>query len=294
MTMADTSRGPAGRGRTLSALIHAFNTNKTSWIGLVLFLIVVILAILAPWISPHDPIEQDIFSKLQGPSSTFWFGTDYYGRDILSRLLHGARYSLIIGIAATFVAMVVGSIIGIVAGYYGGRFDTITIQVMDILLAFPSLILGLIIVAMLGPSLTNIIIAIALTSVPSFARIARAPTIAVKEREFVEAGRSLGYSDARLMFVHILPNIAAEILVMFSLWTASSIRTEASLAFIGLGLKPPTPTWGGMIREGFENILDSYWLALMPGLAILVVVFALNLLGDGLRDAIDPKLKGEQ
>ena len=147
---------------------------------------------------------------------------------------------------------------------------------------------------MLGPSLTNIIIAIALTSIPSFARIARAPTIAVKEREFIEAGRSLGYSDARLMSVHILPNITAEILVMFSLWTASSIRTEASLAFIGLGLKPPIPTWGGMIRDGFENILDSYWLALTPGVAILIIVFALNLLGDGLRDAIDPKLKGEQ
>lgn len=280
--------------RTLSATLRAFNANKTSWVGLGLFAIIVVLAILAPWISPHDPVEQDIFSKLQGPSATYWFGTDYYGRDILSRLLHGARYSLIIGIAATFFAMVVGSFIGIIAGYYGGRFDTLVMQVMDILLAFPSLILGLIIVAMLGPSLTNIIVAIALTSIPSFARIARAPTIAVKEREFVEAGRALGYSDARIMFVHILPNIAAEILVMFSLWTASSIRTEASLAFIGLGLKPPTPTWGGMIREGFENILESYWLALMPGLAILVVVFALNLLGDGLRDAIDPKLKGEQ
>ncbi len=289
---------PGGRStgfaRILSATLRAFNANKTSWVGLALFGVVLALAVLAPWIAPHDPIEQDIFSKLQGPSATYWFGTDYYGRDILSRLLHGARYSLIIGIAATFFAMVVGSVIGILAGFYGGRFDTLTMQVMDILLAFPSLILGLIIVAMLGPSLTNIIIAIALTSIPSFARIARAPTIAVKEREFVEAGRSLGYSDARLMFVHILPNIAAEILVMFSLWTASSIRTEASLAFIGLGLKPPTPTWGGMIRDGFENILESYWLALMPGLAILVVVFALNLLGDGLRDAIDPKLKGEQ
>jgi peptide/nickel transport system permease protein len=190
--------------------------------------------------------------------------------------------------------MVVGSVIGILAGYFGGRFDLLVMQTMDILLAFPSLILGLIIVAMLGPSLGNIIIAIALTTIPSFARIARAPTISVKEREFVEAGRALGYSDARLMFGHILPNILPEILVMFSLWTASAIRIEASLAFIGLGLKPPTPTWGGMIREGFENILDSYWLVLMPGLAILVVVFALNLLGDGLRDAIDPKLKDEQ
>jgi peptide/nickel transport system permease protein len=290
---AATPAASSGFRRLASATLRAFNTNKTSWVGLGLFG-VVLMAVFAPLIAPHDPIEQDIFSKLQSPSATYWLGTDYFGRDIFSRLLYGARYSLIIGIVATFFAMLLGSLIGILAGYHGGRFDLLIMQVMDILLAFPSLILGLIVVAMLGPSLTNIIIAIALTSVPSFARIARAPTIAVKEREFVEAGRALGYSDARLMFGHILPNITAEILVMFSLWTASAIRTEASLAFIGLGLKPPTPTWGGMIREGFENILDSYWLALMPGIAILIVVFALNLLGDGLRDAIDPKLKGEQ
>jgi peptide/nickel transport system permease protein len=282
------------RRSALRAIVRAFNTNKTSWVGLGLFMFVALMAMLAPWISPHDPIEQDILSKLQGPSSTYWFGTDYFGRDILSRILHGAQYSLFIGLTATIFAMVVGSFIGILAGYFGGRFDLLVMQTMDILLAFPSLILGLIIVAMLGPSLGNIIIAIALTTIPSFARVARAPTISVKEREFVEAGRALGYSDARLMFGHILPNILPEILVMFSLWTASAIRIEASLAFIGLGLKPPTPTWGGMIREGFENILDSYWLVLMPGLAILIVVFALNLLGDGLRDAIDPKLKDEQ
>lgn len=284
----------AARPGSLRALVRAFNTNKTSWVGLGLFVLVALMAILAPWLAPHDPIEQDILAKLQGPSSTYWLGTDYFGRDILSRILHGARYSLFIGLSATVFAMIVGSVIGILAGYYGGRFDLLVMQTMDILLAFPSLILGLIIVAMLGPSLGNIIIAIALTTIPSFARIARAPTISVKEREFVEAGRSLGYSDARLMFGHILPNILPEVLVMFSLWTASAIRIEASLSFIGLGLKPPTPTWGGMIREGFENILDSYWLALMPGLAILLIVFALNLLGDGLRDAIDPKLKGEQ
>jgi peptide/nickel transport system permease protein len=163
-----------------------------------------------------------------------------------------------------------------------------------VLLAFPSLILGLIVVAMLGPTVENLIIAIALTAIPPFARIARAPTISVKEREFVEAGRALGYSDARLMFGHILPNIAPEVLVMGSLWLATAIRVEASLAFIGLGVAPPTATWGGMIREGFENILDSFWLALFPSIAILLVVFALNLLGDGLRDAIDPRLKGEQ
>ncbi|MBR0680414.1 ABC transporter permease [Roseomonas eburnea] len=282
------------RNAAIAATIRAFNANKTSWFGLGVFILVVALAILAPWIAPNDPIEQDIFSKLQGPSSTYPLGTDYFGRCILSRLLYGARYSLLIGVVSTLAAMLIGSTIGILAGWHGGRFDVIVMQAMDVMLAFPALILGLIIVAVLGPTLTNIIVAIAFTSIPAFARIARAPTISVKEREYVEACRALGFSDARIMFLHILPNIFAEILVMSSLWLASAIRTEASLAFIGLGLKPPTPTWGGMIREGFENILDSYWLALAPGTAILVVVFALNLLGDGLRDAVDPKLKGEQ
>ncbi|MCA3594833.1 MAG: ABC transporter permease [Methylobacterium sp.] len=290
----DAPAASPGRYRWLTTTIRAFNANKTSWLGLAVFLIVLLLAILAPWISPHDPVEQDVFSKLKAPFDTYYLGTDYFGRDILSRLLYGARISLVIGIASTAIALVIGSAIGIIAGWYGGRLDIIVMQMMDMLLAFPSLILGLILVAMLGPSVTNIVIAIAITSIPSFARIARAPTIAIKEREFIDAGRSLGFSDARLMLRHVLPNIFPEILVMGSLWLASAIRTEASLAFVGLGVKPPIPTWGGMIREGFENILDSYWLVLAPSIAILLVVFALNILGDGLRDAIDPKLKGER
>ena len=276
-----------------SQTLNAFNTNKTSWIGLAVFLIVVVVAILAPMLAPFDPTDQNILEKLRPPSAEHWFGTDSFGRDTLSRVLYGARISLIIGIASTIAAMVIGTAIGLLAGWHGGRLDTVTMQAMDVLLAFPSLILGLILVAMLGPSMLNIIIAIALTSIPPFARIASAPTIAIKEREFVMAGRALGYGDARLLGVHILPNILPEILVMGSLWLANAIRTEASLAFVGLGVKPPTATWGGMIREGFENILDSYTLALVPSIAILVVIFALNLLGDGLRDAIDPKLKGE-
>jgi peptide/nickel transport system permease protein len=275
------------------ATFAAFNANKTSWVGLVIFLLVALAAIAAPLLSPHDPVEQNILYKLKPPTAEYLLGTDAFGRDILSRLLYGARISLVIGFVSTIAAMLIGSLIGILAGWYGGRFDILVMQTMDMLLAFPSLILGLLIVAMLGPSMTNIILAIALTSVPAFARIARAPTISVKEREYIDACRALGYSDARIMGGHILPNIFPEILVMGSLWLANAIRTEASLAFIGLGVKPPTPTWGGMIREGFENILDSAWLAVAPGLAILVVVFALNLLGDGLRDAIDPKLKGE-
>lgn len=296
MSLSVHEAGPAtiSRWRWLQTTISAFNANKTSWLGLVIFVLVVLLALFAPWIAPHDPIEQNVMSKLKAPFDNYYLGTDYYGRDILSRLLYGARISLVIGIASTVIALVLGSLIGILAGWRGGRFDIIVMQTMDMLLAFPSLILGLILVAMLGPSTTNIIIAIALTSIPSFARIARAPTIAVKEREFIDAGRSLGFSDLRLMAGHVLPNIFPEILVMGSLWLANAIRTEASLAFIGLGVKPPTATWGGMIRDGFENILDSYWLVLSPSIAILVVVFGLNILGDGLRDAIDPKLKGER
>lgn len=301
MTMQSTPHTPsklayfkASIGSALSSMIRAFNTNKASWIGLGLFLFVVILALLAPWISPHDPLEQNILNRLEGPSAEFWLGTDSFGRDILSRILWGARISLTIALVSIGAAMVVGTIIGMLAGYIGGRFDVIVMQAMDVLLAFPGLILGLIVVAMLGPSITNLAVAISITAIPPFARIARAPTIAVKDREFIDAGRALGFSDRRLLFGHVLPNIAPEVLVMGSLWLATAIRVEASLAFIGLGVSPPTPTWGGMIREGFERILDSYWLALCPSIAILIVVLGLNLLGDGLRDAVDPRLKGEE
>ena len=284
---------PSPARQMTGALLKAFNANKTSWVGLVIFLIVAFMAIFAPLVAGQDPLEQDILVRLKPPSDLHLLGTDYFGRDIYSRIVYGARLSLIIGLTSTALAMLIGSAIGMIAGWYGGRIDTLVMQVMDILLAFPSLILGLIIVAMLGPSILNIVIAIALTSIPPFARIARAPTIALKEREFIDACRALGYSDARILIVHILPNILPEILVMGSLWLANAIRTEASLAFIGLGVKPPAPTWGSMIREGFENILDSPWLVIAPGGAILIVIFALNLLGDGLRDAIDPKLKDE-
>jgi len=274
------------------SLVRAFRANLLSLIGLVLFLAVLLVAAAAPLLTAYDPFVQDVTHKLASPSAAHLFGTDEYGRDIWARMIYGARLSLLIGLASTVVAIVVGSLIGIVAGWYGGRLDAFAMQVMDVLLAFPSLILGMIVVAMLGPSLANIILAIALTSVPAFARIARAPTIALKGRDFIEACRSLGLSTPRILVRHVLPNIFAEILVMGSLWLANAIRTEASLAFIGLGLRPPTPTWGGMIREGFDNILDSPWLVVVPGTAVLIVIFSINLIGDGLRDAVDPKLKG--
>jgi peptide/nickel transport system permease protein len=280
-------------GLAFGSLGHAFRTNKTTWVGALIFLLIVLAAIFAPLLAPYDPLEQDFIAQLEGPSALHWLGTDYFGRDILSRLLYGARLSLIIGIVSILLAMVIGSFIGLLAGYFGGKFDVVVMQAMDILLAFPSLILGLILVAMLGPTVTNLIIAIAVTAIPPFARIARAPTISLRDREFVQAGRALGFSDRRIMFRHLLPNILPDILVMTSLWMATAVRVEASLAFIGLGVRPPTPTWGGMVREGFENILDNYALALFPSLAVLLLVFSLNLVGDGLRDAIDPKLKDE-
>ena len=243
--------------------------NPTTAIGALLCFLIAAAAILAPWIAPYDPAEQDIINRLVGPSAEFPLGTDAFGRDVLSRLLWGARISLVVSLGAIAAAGV------------------------DVLLSFPSLILGLIVVALLGPDLQNLVFAIALTAVAPFARIARAPTLALKERAFVEGGRALGFSHIRILFRHILPNILPEVLVMTSLWLATAVRVEASLSFIGLGVKPPTPTWGGMTRDGFENILDAPWLAVAPGVAILLLVLGLNMVGDGLRDATDPKLRAE-
>jgi peptide/nickel transport system permease protein len=196
---------------------------------------------------------------------------------------------LFVGAVSTAISMLLGGSIGILSGYVGGRFDQGVMAVMDVLLSFPQLIMGLIIVALLGANLTDLILAIAITAVPPFARVARGPTLSLKERDFVEAGRALGFSNLRIMLVHILPNVLDDLIVMGSLWLATAIRTEASLSFIGLGLPPPTATWGSIIREGFENLLDAPWLAVFPSLAVLIVMLALNMIGDGLRDATDPK-----
>jgi peptide/nickel transport system permease protein len=283
---------PTAAGRP-GGLWLAFSRNRLSWLGLVLLAAIVLVAIFAPLLAPYDPLEQNIVARLEPPSAEYLLGTDSYGRDVLSRLIYGARISLAVGFVAILIAMTIGSIIGIIAGYIGGLFDQVVMGLLDVMLSFPTLLLGLMIAAMLGASLENLIIAIAITEIAPFARIARAPTISLKQRDFIEAGRALGFGPIRIMGVHILPNMISDVVVMGSLWMASAIRTEASLSFIGLGVPPPTPTWGGMIREGFENILDAWWLAVFPSLAILVTVLALNLLGDALRDAIDPKLRAE-
>lgn len=276
-----------------NALWLALRKNRLSWVGLGLLLLLVFAAVFAPWLAPHDPLQQNIAYRLEPPSAEFWLGTDSYGRDVLSRLIYGTRVSLLVGFVAILIAMAIGSSLGVLAGYIGGLFDRLVMGLVDVLLSFPTLVLGLMIAAMLGASLENLIIAIAITEIAPFVRVARAPTIALKQRDFIEAGRALGYGPLRLMGIHILPNMISDVVVLGSLWMASAIRTEASLSFIGLGVPPPTATWGSMIREGFENILDAWWLTVFPSLAILLTVLALNLLGDALRDAIDPKLRSE-
>ncbi len=276
-----------------NALWLALRKNRLSWVGLGLLLLLVFTAVFAPWLAPHDPLQQNIAYRLEPPSAEFWLGTDSYGRDVLSRLIYGTRVSLLVGFVAILIAMTIGSSLGVLAGYIGGLFDRLVMGLVDVLLSFPTLVLGLMIAAMLGASLENLIIAIAITEIAPFVRVARAPTIALKQRDFIEAGRALGYGPLRLMGVHIVPNMISDVVVLGSLWMASAIRTEASLSFIGLGVPPPTATWGSMIREGFENILDAWWLTVFPSLAILLTVLALNLLGDALRDAIDPKLRSE-
>lgn len=258
-------------------------------IGVATMLVVVALALLAPWIAPYDPNEQDPVAALMGPSAEHWFGTDFFGRDVLSRVIWGARISLSVGFVATAIGVVVGTVIGVVAGYYGGWIDRLITAATDVMLSFPQLIMGLMLVAVLGPSLGNLILAIAVTAVPAFIRIARGSTLAMRQRDFVDACRALGYSDIRIMFGHILPNILDEVVVLASLWLATAIRTESTLAFIGLGVPPPTATWGSIVREGFDNLLDAPWLSIFPSLAILAVMIGLNLIGDGLRDATDPR-----
>ncbi len=258
-------------------------------VGATLCAIVAAIALGAPFIAPFDPNKQNLMLALMPPSADNLLGTDQYGRDVLSRIVWGAQISVQVAVLSTLLAMVVGGVIGLISGYYGGWIDSAVMRVMDALLAFPTLIFGLIVVALIGSELHHLIIAIALTSVAPFARIARAPVLSLKEQAFIEAGRALGFSDARLIFRHLLPNIVSQMLIMSSLWMASAVRTEASLAFVGLGVPPPTATWGGMMRDGFTNILEAPWLTIWPGLMILLFIMGLSILGDSLGDRIDTR-----
>jgi peptide/nickel transport system permease protein len=273
-------------------LIKTFKSNKTSVVGLFMAFAVVVIALLSPWISPYDPIAQDMNIQHDPPSWAHPFGTDSYGRDQLSRILWGSRVSLVVGILSVLFAMAIGIPLGMVGGYKGGRVDSLVLRFIDIFMSFPIVILGLLILAIMGPGLIKIVIAIGVALIPRIARLARGSTLSVKGKEYIEAARAVGQGDGKIMFIHVLPNIFGEILVMGTLWVATAIIVEASLSFIGLGVRPPTPSWGAMIRDGLDQLTNAPWLSIFPGLAIFTSVFAFNLIADGLRDISDPKLRG--
>lgn len=297
----DRAAAPVGAGAMRRAMLsefwYYFSQNKGAVIGLVVFSAIVLLAVFAPLIAPHSPSLQNRDALLfppvwmDGGKWTYPLGTDALGRDIFSRLIFGARFSLFIGAVVVTLSVSVGVIVGLIAGFFRGWVDTAIMRVMDVILAFPSLLLALVLVAILGPGLTNAMIAIALILQPHFVRLTRASVMAEREREYVISARVAGAGKLRLMFVTILPNCLAPLIVQATLAFSNAILDAAALGFLGVGAQPPTPEWGTMLAEAREFILRAPWVVTFPGLAILVTVLAINLMGDGLRDALDPKLK---
>ncbi len=251
--------------------------------------LLVLTAVLAPVLAPHDPLEQNLYARLQPPSLDHPLGTDDFGRDILSRIIYGSRISLRIGGASIGAALVVGTLLGLWAGYWGGWADTLIMRFMDLLLAFPSILLAISIVAVAGPGIDNAIMAVSVVLIPQFARLVRSSVLTVRETAYVEAARALGASQMRIVLVGVLPNCMAPIIVQTTLGLGTAILDAAGLSFLGLGAQPPLPEWGAMLAGGRELLLDAPWVMTFPGLAIFVVVLAINLFGDGLRDALDPK-----
>ncbi|MHB8139616.1 MAG: oligopeptide ABC transporter permease [Smithellaceae bacterium] len=268
-----------------------FYKNKLALTGCGIVILLFVVSLLAPWIAPYDPGAIDLKNVLAPPSGDHWFGTDQLGRDVLSRMIWGARISLKVGFVATGLAILIGMILGAVAGYYGGWIDATIMRFVDIMLCFPTFFLILAVIAFLEPSIWNIMIVIGLTGWMGVTRLVRADFISLRERDFVRAARAIGANDARIIFMHILPNALASILVAATLGIAGAILTESALSFLGIGVQPPTPSWGNILTAGKDNIDIAWWLSLYPGLAILVTVVGYNLLGEGIRDASDPRLK---
>jgi peptide/nickel transport system permease protein len=288
MAMEATPIQASGEGRRLW---RTFLRNRAAVFGLVLAVLVTILSVAAPLFTSYDPLIQDARSRLQAPSQMHLLGRDPFGRDVFARVLYAGRISLLVGVCSVLLGGVIGSTLGLVAGYTGGRIENVIMRFVDILMAFPSLLLGLMVLAVLGNGLFKMILAIGIMLSPAFARVMHGSALSLKKREFVEGARSVGAGPIRIVALHILPNVMGEVVVLGSLWTASAIRTEANLSFIGLGVSPPTPTWGNMIRDGTPHLLNAPWLSIFPGVAILVAVLGFNLLGDGLRDVLDPHLR---
>lgn len=261
-------------------------------LGAVVTILIILISIFAPWIATHDPLVQDPAIRLEGATSTHRLGTDDFGRDVLSRIIYGSRVSLVIGLTSVLFGMVAGTIAGMIAGYYRGKIETLIMRSIDVMMCFPDLILAIAITALLGANLVNLIITLGLVMMPRFARLAHGQVISLTESEYVLAARAVGLHVPRILGRHIFPNIFGELFVAGTLWVGVAIRLEANLAFVGLGVAPPTPTWGNMIREGVDVMINAPWISIYSGLAILVTILAFNMLGDGLRDIADPRLRG--
>ncbi len=272
-------------------LWRRFSRNKGAVFGLFVLLAIVTASIFADSLAPYDPIAQDFMVLMEPPSTRHWLGTDSLGRDILSRIIYGSRIAMIVGILAVLSAMVVGVTLGLIAGYYGGLIDSIIMRIMDGLFAFPILILAIALMAIMGLGLVNIIVAVAVGLIAPFARVTRGDVLAIRAEAYVEAAELLGVSHTAVIFRHILPNVLAPIIVQGALRVSGAIITEAGLSFLGLGIPPPTAVWGSMISEGRQFIVMAPWISTFPGIALMIAVVGLNLLGDGLRDTFDPRLK---
>ncbi|WP_413872580.1 ABC transporter permease [Albidovulum sp.] len=271
--------------------IRAFRKNRMAMVGLVFVLALVSCAVFAPWISPHDPYRVALDDQLLPPSATYWLGTDNFGRDVLTRILYGARISLVVGIVPSLIALAIGTVMGILSGYLGGKTDFAVMRLADMMIAFPSLLLAMVVMYTLGANLLNIFLALALVGWASVARVVRSQTLALREKEFIEAARANGTARATIMFSHIFPNVVPTLIVLFSLSIPEAIMWESSLSFLGVGVQPPEASWGLLVAKGREYMFQAPAVAIAPGVAILLTVLAFNFIGDGLRDALDPSMK---
>jgi len=270
---------------------RSFLRNKTAVIGAITVLILVVVAVLAPWVAPHDPYLVNLDIQLQKPDASYLLGTDMFGRDVLSRIIYGSRISFVIGLVPTTISMIIGTVLGMISGYYGKKVDYFIMRLCDIVMAFPSLLLAMVVMYTLGNSLLNIFIALSIVGWAGTARVVRSQTLALKEKEFVEGARAIGVRNWTIITRHIFPNCIPSLLVLFTMGIPGAILSEAGLSFLGVGAQPPTPSWGLMASAGKEFMFSAPWIAIAPGAAILVIVLAFNFLGDGIRDALDPYMK---
>ncbi|WP_434310320.1 ABC transporter permease [Hominifimenecus sp. rT4P-3] len=265
--------------------------NRMAMLGLVLIIILILSAALAPIIAPYGFDDQDVSRAFLGPSLSHLFGTDNLGRDVFSRILYGGRISLTMGLISVSLASVVGIFLGAVAGYYGGKIDDVIMRILDVLMAMPNILLAIAIAAALGPGLVNCMVAVGISTIPRFARVVRGPILAIRNQEYIEAATAVNASDGRIIFRHVLPNVLAPIIVQSTLYIANAVMAASSLSFLGMGVQPPSPEWGAMLSAGRQYIREYWHIVTFPGIAIMLTVFSLNVLGDGLRDALDPRLK---